>query len=209
MALISEEVLFPSTGVIEKTSGEDTYTLPVLEAIYLTYGGDNDEKESGLLVRGGRGMFYPVAKDALSVDEAKGTIEFSSYDGTYVIRKFQESDSEWFSNGIPLTPQMMEEIMAKDEEVGVEQSVEALSDPESGEVVAVVYDVENLGTFFRIDGKWVAATPEQADKFDGSNIIDIEYDKAQELVDMWDAGDTILEGELAPYAKADSEEDTE
>jgi hypothetical protein len=198
MALISEDVIFGTPGVIEKLSGEDQIKFPIFDAVQFVYEGDDDEADSGILVRGGRGMFYPV--DPELVKETNGTIEFAAFDGTYRIRKFTEEDSALLTGyGLTLTPQMMEEMMAIDEQVGLEQAVEALSN-DAGDVTAVVFTVTGLGTFFRTDGKWTPATPEMSEEYDGSEITDIDYDKSADLVSRWDAGDKITKTDLADYA---------
>jgi len=170
MALISEEVIFGTPGVIEKLSGENQSKFPLFDVVQFVYEGDDDEADSGILVRGGRGMFYPV--DPELVNKTEGTIEFAAFDGTYRIRKFTEDDSALLTGyGLTLTPQMMEEMMAIDEQVGLEQAVEALSN-DAGDVTAVVFTVGGLGTFFRNEGKWVPATPEMSEEYDGSEITD-------------------------------------
>jgi hypothetical protein len=198
MALISEEVIFGTPGVIEKLSGENQDKFPLFDVVQFVYEGDDDESDSGILVRGGRGMFYPV--DPELVTKTDGTIEFAAFDGTYRIRKFTEDDSALLTGyGLTLTPQMMEEMMAIDEQVGLDQAVEALSN-DSGDVTAVVFSVVGLGTFFRNEGKWVPATPEMSEEYDGSEITDIDVDKAKDLVARWDAGDKLTAADLAEYA---------
>lgn len=198
MALISEEVIFGTPGVIEKLSGADQDKFPLFDVVQFVYEGDDDESDSGILVRGGRGMFYPV--DPELVTKTEGTIEFAAFDGTYRIRKFTEEDSALMNGyGLTLTPQMMEEMMAIDEQVGLDQAVEALSN-DSEDVTAVVFSVAGLGTFFRTEGKWTPATPEMAEEYDGSEITDIDVDKAKELVARWDAGDKLTKADLAEYA---------
>ena len=198
MALISEEVIFNTPGVIEKLSGENQDKFPLFDVVQFVYEGDDDEADSGILVRGGRGMFYPV--DPELVTKTEGTIEFAAFDGTYRIRKFTEDDSALLTGyGLTLTPQMMEEMMAIDEQVGLEQAVEALSN-DAGDVTAVVFTVAELGTFFRTDGKWVPATAEKSEEYDGSEITDIDILKAKDLVARWDAGDKLTKTDLAEYA---------
>lgn len=87
-----------------------------------------------------------------------------------------------------------------------EQSVITLSDEDQEEVVAVVFKVEGIGTFFRIGGKWIPATPEESAKYDGSIIKDIDYDKAIELVEKWDNG-VLSYSELSEYADPSSDEE--
>lgn len=199
MALVSEEKVFPTPGVIEKLSGENQGSkFPILNAVMFVYEGDDDEADTGIFVSSGRGMFYPT--DPELVTKTEGTIEFAAFDGTYRIRKFTEDDSALLTGyGITLTPQMMEEMMAIDEQVGLEQAVEALSN-DAGDVTAVVFTVDGLGTFFRTDSKWVPATPEMSKEYDGAEITDIDYDKSAELVSRWDAGDKLTKADLAEYA---------
>jgi len=106
MALISEEVIFGTPGVIEKLSGENQDKFPLFDVVQFVYEGDDDEADSGILVRGGRGMFYPV--DPELVNKTEGTIEFAAFDGTYRIRKFTEDDSALLTGyGLTLTPQVL------------------------------------------------------------------------------------------------------
>jgi len=206
MADISSEIIFDTPGVLEKLSGENPFKAPIYRAIYEEFGGDGDENQSGIVPIGASGIRYPVDKEMITTDPDNGTIEFSSYDGTYAIRKFQESDSEWFLYGLPLEPKMMEDIMATDEKVEMEQSVEALTNPDSGDLVAVIFTVDGMGAFTRSEGKWLPLTPEEAAKYDGSNITDIKADKWKELVDMFDAGDTVSESDLEAYAAPEETE---
>jgi hypothetical protein len=198
MALVSEDVIFGTPGVIEKISGENQDKFPLFDVVQFVYEGDDDEADSGILVRGGRGMFYPV--DPELVKKTEGTIEFAAFDGIYRIRKFTEDDSALLTGyGLTLTPQMMEEMMAIDEQVGLEQAVEALSN-DAGDVTAIVFTVTGIGTFFRNESKWVPATPEMSEEYDGSEITDIDVDKAADLVSRWDAGDKFTKADLAEYA---------
>ena len=96
--------------------------------------------------------------------------------------------------------------MAKDEQVEMEQSVEALTNPDSGELVAVIFTVDGLGAFARSEGKWLPLNPEEAEKYDGSNITDIKVDKWKELVDKFDAGDKMSESDLEAYAAPEETE---
>jgi hypothetical protein len=85
-----------------------------------------------------------------------------------------------------------------------EQSVITLSDEDAEKVVAIVFTVVGVGTFFRIEEKWVPATPEESAKYDGSSITDIDYDKAIDLVKKWDNG-VLSYSELSDYADPNSD----
>jgi hypothetical protein len=84
--------------------------------------------------------------------------------------------------------------------VELEQSLEALTNPDSGELVALIFNVNDLGMFFRFENKWVALNREEAEKYDGSNIIDIKLDMWKDLVDKFDAKEMMNETDLEAYA---------
>jgi hypothetical protein len=90
--------------------------------------------------------------------------------------------------------------------VELEQSVEALTNPDSGELVAIVFTVNGLGTFARSNNKWVPMTPEEADKYDGSTITDIKVDMWKDLVDKFDSGEKMNESDLEAYAAPEETE---
>ena len=204
----NEEIVFSKPGVLVKNTGENPFEKAFLSVTHVQH--VDELADQDYLVLGGTGlpMVYPTPRDALQGSEEEGKIEFSSYGNEYVLRNFTEEDSEWFTGfGLPLSPDMMEEIVAKDEETGVSQAVEALTDEESGNLLTVVYDVENLGTFFRIDGEWKMGTTEIAEEYDGAVVTPIELLKAKELVEKYDAGEELKESDLEEYAAEEEEED--
>ena len=125
MAFESEEVMFEGPRVLEMVSGPSPYKVPVVGALYKKYSGE-DELKSCIVTLGTAGYEYPVPFDEISIDEEKGTIEFDALEASYRIRKFEDSDSEWFSNGTPLTKEMMEGVTMALEETGKLQTLEAL-----------------------------------------------------------------------------------
>lgn len=206
-----EEVIFSKPGVLVKETGDNPFERAFLNIVHVQH--VEEFADDDYLVLGGTGlpMVYPTPRDAIKGSEEEGKIEFSSYDNEYVLRNFIEEDSEWFTGfGLPLSPQMMEEIVAKDETVGVQQSVEALTDA-AGDLIGILYVVDNLGTFSRTDGEWKVGTVEGAEE--GKEDYDItstpiKYSKAKELVERFDAGETITEEELdKDYADAEAEEE--
>lgn len=206
----NEEVLFNKPGVLVKETGDDPFERPFLNIVHVQH--IDELSDQDYLVLGGTGlpMVYPTPRDAIRGSEEEGKIEFSSYGNEYVLRNFTEEDSEWFTGfGLPLSPEMMEEIVAKDETVGVSQAVEALTDEESGKLLTVVYDVENLGTFFRIDGEWKMGTPEIAEEYDGAVVTPVKYEKATELVEKFDAGEDMTEKDLDEYAAPEEDDEDE
>jgi hypothetical protein len=96
--------------------------------------------------------------------------------------------------------------ISNEETVDLEQSVEALTDSDSGELIAVIFTVNGLGTFARSNNKWVPMNPEEADKYDGSNITDIKVDMWKDLVDKFDAGQKMNETDLEAYAALEETE---
>lgn len=198
MAKESEEIIFSSNGVIEKRTGEDTYKKPFCAPVYLQNYEDDEPGSSETHIIVG-GYQYPIDPNQLEINNQRGTISFRAFDGTYVLRKFHDSDFEWFAAGIPLTAGLMEKIMEIDNQIGTELSVEVLVDEVAQEVVAVVLNVEHLGVFFRINQRWELATAELSAQFDGAVCFDILYQKAKDLVSMWDAGEQIRMIELVRY----------
>lgn len=206
----NEEVIFSKPGVLVKETGDNPFERAFLNVVHVQHVDELSDQD--YIVLGGTGlpMVYPTPRDAIRGSEDEGKIEFSAYGNEYVLRNFVEEDSEWFTGfGLPLSPEMMEEIVAKDETVGVSQSVEALTDEESKELMTVVYDVENLGTFFRIEGEWKMGTPEIAEEYDGAVVTPIEYNKATELVEKFDAGEKMTEDDLDEYAAPEEEDEDE
>jgi hypothetical protein len=199
----SEQILFGSYGVIEKLTGEDTYKKPFCPPVYLQHTEDaHGDRQSNLLVGG---YLYPIDLEGLGIDGDRGTIAFRAFDGTYLIRTFQESDSEWFAAGIPLTTDLMEKIMEIDEQIGTGLSVEVLVDETTQEVVAIVFNVDNLGVFFRMSQKWELATAALSAQYDGAVCFDIIYHKAKDIVSMWDAGKKIRMIDLVGYINSSND----
>lgn len=205
----NEEVIFSKPGVLVKETGENPFERAFLNIVHVQH--IEEYANEDYLVLGGTGlpMVYPTPRDAIKGSEEEGKIEFSSYGNEYVLRNFTEEDSEWFTGfGLPLSPEMMEEIVAKDEMVGVDQSVDALTD-ESGELVGILYNVINLGTFSRIDGKWKAGAVEGSEEREEESpftVTPVSLQKAKELVERFDAGETITEEELdKDYADTEAE----
>lgn len=206
-----EEVIFSSPGVLVKKSEDVQFERPFTQVIHVQHVEGVEDEDYLYLVGSGIPMTYPTPRDAIQGSEGEGKIEFSSYGNNYELRNFTEEDSDWFTGfGLPLSPKMMEEIVAKDAEVGVSQSVEAITD-ESGELVGVIYTVENLGSFSRVDGEWKAGAAEGDEERDDDITLvgtPIKYLKAAELVERFDAGETITEKEIDEnYASDDAKED--
>jgi hypothetical protein len=92
------------------------------------------------------------------------------------------------------------------------QTVEALTD-EAGQLIGILYTVENLGTFSRIDGQWKlsgADFQDEAEPVTADEVIvstPINYDKALDLVQRFDSGEDITEETIdKEYAEPEEEE---
>ena len=205
-----EEVIFSKPGVLVKETGDNPFERAFLNIVHVQH--VEEFADDDYLVLGGTGlpMVYPTPRDAIKGSEEEGKIEFSSYGNEYILRNFVEEDSEWFTGfGLPLSPEMMEEIVAKDEAVGVDQAVEALTD-ENGDVVGILYVVGNLGTFSRVDGQWKLGQTEGAEEGEEDYTFTsspIKLQKAAELVEKYDAGEELKEDDLKDYVDDEAGED--
>lgn len=92
------------------------------------------------------------------------------------------------------------------------QTVEALTN-ESGQLIGILYTVENLGAFSRVNGEWkLSSTDLQGDvePIASDDMIvstPIDYDKALDLVQRFDSGEEITEEVIdKEYAAPEEEE---
>jgi len=211
----NEELIFSKPGVLVKNTGDNPFERAFYSVSHIQH--IEEFSDEDFLTLGGTSfpMVYPVARDAIKGSEEEGKIEFSSYGNEYILRNFIEEDSEWFTGfGLPLSPKMMEDIMAEDMKTSIDQSVEALTD-ESGTLVGILYSVTNLGTFSRIDGEWKLGSPEGAEPAEGveeANVdftsTPINYLKSAELVERFDKGEEITEEEIdKTYASSEDEDE--
>jgi hypothetical protein len=210
MATFTERIIFSKPGALVKDTGDYPFERPFTSIIHVSYDKTSPDRDYLFLTGSGMPISYPTSFDALRGSQVEGKIEFSSYGNEYVLREFTEEDSEWFTGfGLPLSPEMMEEIMAKDETLGISQAVEALTD-DNGDLVGLLYVVNNLGTFSRVSGEWklgsTDGTQEGEEDFSFTSTS-IDLRKAKELVEKYDAGEEINEGDLKTYAAEEEEED--
>jgi len=94
----------------------------------------------------------------------------------------------------------------------INQSVEALTD-ESGDLVGLIYNIENWGSFSRVDGMWKFASFEgevesDEDAPEDPTLIStsIDLEKATELVERFDSEENVTEEEIdSKYAISEEE----
>ena len=94
MADVIEKVLMEGPTVLEKLSGDMQYKRLSGNVIYMEYSPE-EEENNHLTILGATD--FPLDMEQISIDEEKGTIEFSAYDGNYLVRPLSEADSEWAS----------------------------------------------------------------------------------------------------------------
>lgn len=94
MGVEVEEVLMEGPAVLEKLSGDMQYKRLVGDVVYMGYSPE-EEENNHLTIYGATD--FPVDMERISINKEKGTIEFSAYDGTYLVRPLSEEDSEWAS----------------------------------------------------------------------------------------------------------------
>ena len=156
--------IFDGEGILEKTSREGVFKRYIFGATLTSSTGNPDDFIT--VDMGDYGYEYLVDSEDVTI-ESDGSVSFEAFEAKYVIRKVSEAED--LRN---LNPELedSEELTAEGQGTEIRQSVEALVDASIDQVVTIVYDVENLGTFFRIDGKWRLGTPEIAAEFDGTDI---------------------------------------
>jgi len=188
--------IFDGEGILEKTSREGVFKRYIFGATLTSLTGNPDDFIT--VDMGDYGYEYLVDSEDVTI-ESDGSVSFEAFDAKYVIRKVSEADD--LRN---LNPELedREELTAESQGTEIRQSVEALVDASIDQVVTIVYDVENLGTFFRIDGKWRLGTPEIAAEFDGTDITELDYDKSVELVARFDDNELITSKDLAYYERS-------
>ena len=188
--------IFDGEGILEKTSREGVFKRYIFGATLTSSTGNPDDFIT--VDMGDYGYEYLVDSEDVTI-ESDGSVSFEAFEAKYVIRKVSEAED--LRN---LNPELedSEELTAEGQGTEIRQSVEALVDASIDQVVTIVYDVENLGTFFRIDGKWRLGTPEIAAEFDGTDITELDYDKSVELVARFDDNELITSKDLADYERS-------
>lgn len=161
-----------------------------------------DNGEFFLLARHGQHeVEYNVLYEDIDLSE-EDRLEFDYFGQQKVVRRLSEKDGEWIlSQEMPMDPDILEQIVESDAltEEDTMQTVEALVDADSEEVVGVIYNVTNLGMFFRAEGEWDTPTPEQLEMLESSDSYMIKNDQAKKFVSEWDKNKKMKLSDLEDY----------
>jgi hypothetical protein len=82
---------------------------------------------------------------------------------------------------------------------GPVETLEVLISNKDSAVQHLVYEVAGLGGFRREGGKWVPDVEDTPDQFDEMKVIDIDMNKASDLVAKWDSGEKLSEEDFKQY----------
>lgn len=195
---MANTVVFGKYGVLIK-SGEEGFAKYVTKAYldetnfdYLTVEGDFPQAEA-----------YPVDAEDLSIDKNTGIIKFEAFGANYTIRELREEDGYWLSNyKTPLPVEALEQIIRREGVVNYmaymnnpvvpeEEKIYALAYPDDDFIIAIVYD-NQVGRYSRIDSDWVLVNPVDT-TYNDTIAIEIDPDKADELVELYDKKDLTIE----------------
>jgi hypothetical protein len=148
-----------------------------------------------------------VAYEDIDIAE-DGTISFEFQGYSRRIRPIQDEDGSFIMDyRMPFSAEAMRAMITMDGKNNtlIDQSIDALVDPESGEVRGFVYDISNLGLFFRSDSKWGYPTPEMLEMLEESNSVPLTLDGAKQAVAKWDKGKGVSAEELKKYRSEEDE----
>lgn len=165
-------------------------------AEYVTFGASTELQEDGITyvvlhMLGGEQRFLPVEDKALTRNENTGTIEFRSMNVDYTIRELREEDGYWISSlQMPLPVSVMEDMLGSLNK-GIlmddmqDEKLLAYAFDDSLYVVGLVYS-NGMGRWVRSEGDWVLMGADD-DTFKDAVVMEIDPDKADEYVDLYDA----------------------
>jgi hypothetical protein len=163
---------------------------------YVTYGASTKLMDDGLTYvvlhfQGGEERYLPVMDDLLTINENTGTIEFRSTTVDYTIREFREEDGYWISSlRMPLPVSVMENMLDSLNK-GIlmddmqDEKLIAYAFDDSLYVVGLVY-LNSMGRWVRSEGDWVLMGVDD-DTFKDAVVMEIDPEKADEYVDLYDA----------------------
>jgi hypothetical protein len=176
----NEYVIYPQPGVITKKS-DPTFGQAISYA-HLT---DNDILVG--VLRGGETAMYPIQD--FTRGESPDRLEFDSGDEHYLIRELREEDGVWVSRYKTALPiEALEDLISGDTmtdlPLGSTEKITAYALDDSSFVVGLTYANAD-GTYTRADGEWVQS-PDDDTTFDGMISMEIDPDKADDYVDLYD-----------------------
>jgi hypothetical protein len=153
----------------------------------------------------------PDAISIVDISDKKKRIQVTDERGlSYTIRPVNDTDSEWLFSPIKvsLPSETTEEILSALGEILMSKGPGAAGTPSvmaftrDGDLEAVSFDIAEVATYFRVDGKWTLESPIEIEDTD---MIRIQPKKAEEFVNKWDEKDGNLSKELNDYAAAEEE----
>jgi len=88
---------------------------------------------------------------------------------------------------------------------GIEDAIYAMIDPDSNEVIAMMYRIKHLGVFVRKNRGWEYPNSEDGFSLEDTIVRTIERSKAKELVEKFDSATKklLVAGDLDEYAIED------
>jgi hypothetical protein len=196
-----EDFLDAKPGVLEGEDEDGKFITFFDKAYYFTSNG----RFGFIISQGGVGKEYDVLYEEIEKSD-DGTLSFEYMGFKRVIRRFRDEDGTFFMQyEMPFPAEYMEQMMEKSatEGLSMQQSIEAFADPESGEVKGFIYDIDGVGTFFRVDSSWKIPDQEMAASLDGMESVPLSFESAKQAVKKWDGGSSINVSDLDPNKESE------
>lgn len=144
--------LITSSGVFERLTLPDDERPSFSVVAYSAVLGKRDGMAT-INVFASKVLFFEL--DEEDIEKVDGYVKFNYEDAVYVIRDFSESDSKKFFYNIPMSTDMMRQIIQMDEEKGALITVKVLREEDSENISGFLMQVDNLGVFSRENQEWV------------------------------------------------------
>lgn len=187
-----EEFLEGKPGIFEIETEDGKFSTSFDRAYYSVRGG----RFSFIIEQSGVGKEYKVLYEDITKNE-DGTLSFEYMDTIRTVRRFKDEDGIFLMQyEMPFPVEYIEKMMEMP--VGVEQSIKAFSDPETGEVKELIYDIGELGAFFRSEGFWSLSDEGMTKSLDNMKATPLSFQSAKNTVAKWDAGSKINISEVNP-----------
>ena len=183
-----------------------------VEGIYVTYLTDGRVQLNLIGGKEGHTGQYRSSTTGFSVtkkSDGRITVYFIDNDTStsYILRPVKEDDAAWIYRdfGIPLPVEAVEQIITNSMKLSEERGYMAFAGTPSvwaftteGKIGAVAFNIQDVDTFFRVDGDWTRESPIEIDDTDS---VTIDPDKAAEFIDRWDDKDEALSSDLQKYVR--------
>jgi hypothetical protein len=184
-------------AVIEVESSDGEVLSHLID--YATYV-FNDGKFDLHVGRSGTEFVYDVFYEDIKKEDG-GTLSFE-FEGTKrKIRRLVDEDGMFLMTyEMPFPADYMEKMMmgSSEENLSMNQVIEAFSDPQYGEVKGFIYEIDGLGTFFRVDSSWKISSSELAETLDDMAATPLSFQSARNAVEKWDKGEKLNISEINP-----------